>query len=506
MEKSNSIYNEHTRVLNLAMQEADSIVDHIEYLGKNVKELYSKRKAHLLSSLSTIDRKISSIMIIDNNGKLTDFVSKSKNNIYKGYDYSSAKYFKAIKNGAKDYWSEVYLSYDTNTPSISYSIRVSKKYIAVVVMNLNILNKFTEKFKNNKREYILHIASKNGQFLSYPNNPLFVSQRRNLRNTNIYEKYIKNGFDHTQLKFLDSDQQEAIGLYGISKKLGWYIIVQERYDTLFKTFNQLMLTIALLIVGLLAVVIYFSLKLSKSILKPLDNLNESIANISSGKKVENIKLSDYVELNHLAKNFLLMQKKIKAREDQNREQDKKLHDNVKMVQMGEMIGNIAHQWRQPLSVISTASSGMKAQKEFGVLTDEIFFKNCDLIVDQTLHLSKTIDIFRDFIKEKKDKKEVVLQERLDSVLEILSSTLQSKHIKLINNIDYKNKIYITMVLGELSQVIINILNNAKDIIVEKNITNPAIEICCEKKKDEGDQRQEKIEGNGSRAVGEYPLK
>ena len=68
-----------------------------------------------------------------------------------------------------------------------------------------------------------------------------------------------------------------------------------------------------------------------------------------------------------------------------------------------MLGNIAHQWRQPLSVITTAATGMKVQKEFGTLDDETINRSVDTITDSALYLSKTIDDFRNFSKEIKQK-------------------------------------------------------------------------------------------------------
>ena len=58
----------------------------------------------------------------------------------------------------------------------------------------------------------------------------------------------------------------------------------------------------------------------------------------------------------------------------NKEKEKLLFEQSKMASMGEMIENIAHQWRQPLSMISTSASGLKIQKEYSMLTDQIFFK------------------------------------------------------------------------------------------------------------------------------------
>ncbi|MCK5111642.1 MAG: HAMP domain-containing histidine kinase, partial [Arcobacteraceae bacterium] len=133
-------------------------------------------------------------------------------------------------------------------------------------------------------------------------------------------------------------------------------------------------------------------------------------------------------------------------------------------------------WRQPLSVISTVASGMQVEKSYGLLSDERFENSCEAIIRNTDYLSKTIDTFRNFIKEEKELKEVVIQDRINIALDITQPTLKGAQINLVNNIDYNNKISIFITVGELSQVIINIINNAKDILLEKNIEEPTITI------------------------------
>ncbi|MGB0990450.1 MAG: histidine kinase dimerization/phospho-acceptor domain-containing protein, partial [Halarcobacter sp.] len=118
--------------------------------------------------------------------------------------------------------------------------------------------------------------------------------------------------------------------------------------------------------------------------------------------------------------------------------DKQLLEQMKLAQMGEMIGNIAHQWRQPLSTISTAASGLKMKHEFDMLEKDDIPEFTDTIVTNTKYLSETIDTFRDFIKEEKETKEIVIQERIDETLKIVRASLENSHIKLINNIDYEN--------------------------------------------------------------------
>jgi len=97
-----------------------------------------------------------------------------------------------------------------------------------------------------------------------------------------------------------------------------------------------------------------------------------------------------------------------------RDKDKLLFEQSKLASMGDMIGNISHQWRQPLSVISTIATGMKMQKEFGILNDEKFYKNCDTINTQAQYLSKTIDDFKDFIKGDREKSLFTLKDTINS--------------------------------------------------------------------------------------------
>ncbi|MGB3752248.1 MAG: transporter substrate-binding domain-containing protein, partial [Arcobacteraceae bacterium] len=154
------------------------------------------------------------------------------------------------------------------------------------------------------------------------------------------------------------------------------------------------------------------------------------------------------------------EKELKAKE-------KLLVDQAKLVSMGEMIGNIAHQWRQPLSVISTGATGMKAQKTYGVLTDDTFNHTCDMINDNAQYLSKTIDDFKNFIKGDRTKKIFNLQKNIDSFLHLVEGTIKTHDIILIQ--DTKEDININGYENELIQCFINIFNNAKDALNENHI-------------------------------------
>lgn len=167
---------------------------------------------------------------------------------------------------------------------------------------------------------------------------------------------------------------------------------------------------------------------------------------------------------------------------ENEIKEKLLFEQAKMVQMGEMIGNIAHQWRQPLNSISASSSGLVLKKNLNILSDEDFFELTSHITQSAEFLSETVNVFRNFIKEKKEIRELILQDRINIALNIIAFTLKSKHINIVNRIDYDNPIKMKMFVGELEQVLINIINNAKDALIEKKVNNPIIEISLKNEK------------------------
>jgi PAS domain S-box-containing protein len=148
------------------------------------------------------------------------------------------------------------------------------------------------------------------------------------------------------------------------------------------------------------------------------------------------------------------------------------------VSMGEMIGNIAHQWRQPLSVISAASTGLLIQKELNTITDEILTESCKAIERNTQYLSDTIDDFRSFIKGDRSKTLFNLTTTIESFLKLMESTVKKYHIRII--LDLEKNIIIDGYSNDLMQCLINIFNNSKDAFLENKIENSFIFIKSSK--------------------------
>jgi two-component system, NtrC family, sensor kinase len=167
-------------------------------------------------------------------------------------------------------------------------------------------------------------------------------------------------------------------------------------------------------------------------------------------------------ISQILKNYFLQYNTMILKEiHQNNEKDKILYQQSKMASMGEMISNIAHQWRQPLSMITSLASGVKVQKMVNISTQESELKALDDIMKSAQYLSSTIDDFRDFFKPDKEKSQVKLNNIFEKIFKLLSLKHKNNDIKIIKNIE---EITLNTFENELIQVFINILNNAKDAL------------------------------------------
>ena len=183
--------------------------------------------------------------------------------------------------------------------------------------------------------------------------------------------------------------------------------------------------------------------------------------------VLSVRISKFLETR-----FAQYRNQIKEHLEEITNQQNILAQQSKMAAIGTMIGNIAHQWRQPLSLISTAATGMKLKREIGDLSDKEFNDNLEYINQSTQYLSKTIDDFRNFFKPNKEKKEFLLDEVVSKSITLIESTFKHSNIEL--EYSYEKLINIFGFPNEFSQVVLNILNNARDALLENKIENARV--------------------------------
>jgi len=151
--------------------------------------------------------------------------------------------------------------------------------------------------------------------------------------------------------------------------------------------------------------------------------------------------------------------------EKNKQQNNLMMHQSRLAQMGEMISMIAHQWRQPLAAISSTSGAINLKSQLGILDSETTIKLSNKISEYSEHLSKTIDDFREFFKSNKEKNDTSYNELVESVLGIVETSLTTKNIKLITNLNCDKKLYTYP--NEIKQVILNLIKNSEDILLDK---------------------------------------
>ncbi len=163
--------------------------------------------------------------------------------------------------------------------------------------------------------------------------------------------------------------------------------------------------------------------------------------------------------------------------EKNKQQQLLMLQQSRMAQMGEMIAMIAHQWRQPLNNLSLVSQLLVSKYKKGKLDDETveyFKENSNKQIRQ---MSRTIDDFRNFFKSEKEKQEFSLNSIIINILNMVETTFTSNDIKI--NF-YSQKEYRSLGYpNELGQAILNIINNAKDALIDKKIEDKQVNISLQ---------------------------
>lgn len=169
-----------------------------------------------------------------------------------------------------------------------------------------------------------------------------------------------------------------------------------------------------------------------------------------------------------------LEEKIQSEIDQRLEQEQILIQQSKLASMGEMIGNIAHQWRQPLAQISAIHMNMKVTYDFNKFDKKYLDEKIKEANTLTSYMSQTINDFQNFFKPQGEKELFSIKKACEDAFYIIESSLKYHGINLEFDINEDSE-----VLGyknEYSQVILNILSNAKDIFLERKTEDPKIKI------------------------------
>jgi signal transduction histidine kinase len=375
------------------------------------------------------DKNVKYLNIIDFDGEI---IFKTTENVPK---YSNSIY---IRNALALGQTTFYLEKNKNEFIVVSPVKYYETTQGALIATFNLDKILSKYIINSNDEYIEILDTQNDKLLYINNHD---------KNQKYYSYSLKNQnlslFDELNIT-LNIGKLESTYLFPIQDALKKVIIM----------------SFILILIGTL-----LSYLLAESITKPIIELYKKIENNEFNEKYQPLGTNDELEVLSLA--FHEKVKQLNQFKNEELENQKLLLEQSKMAALGEMIGNIAHQWRQPLSVISTASSGLKMKQEYGILEEDEMFSVLDSINENTQYLSKTIDDFRNFIIGKREKRLFNLSEQIDSFLSLMIGSIKTHDIHLIRN--EQTNIEINGYPNELTQCLMNIVNNSKDAFEEKGI-------------------------------------
>ena len=166
--------------------------------------------------------------------------------------------------------------------------------------------------------------------------------------------------------------------------------------------------------------------------------------------------------------------RVVERTNELREKDRLLIQQGRMAAMGEMINNIAHQWRQPLNSVGLIMQSLTLMHDAGQLDRESLESMEEQVMGLIRHMSRTIDDFRDYFKPDKQKASFHVERVVERTISLVQAAFKNRNIR--TEVITKDGPVITGFQNEYSQVLLNVLQNARDAFDKRQVGEPKVTI------------------------------
>ena len=176
-----------------------------------------------------------------------------------------------------------------------------------------------------------------------------------------------------------------------------------------------------------------------------------------------------------------LEKKVKIAIKESKYKDRAMLHQSRLARMGVMLSMIAHQWRQPLSKVSAILMQLETANKFNEANSSLIQSSVNESNKLLFYMSNTIDDFRNFFKPDKKKVDFYIKNTCEEVISLTSASISALEIEFIKDINVD--IRINGYEREFTQVILNLITNAKDALVERKIKNPKIILSVKQKND-----------------------
>ena len=197
------------------------------------------------------------------------------------------------------------------------------------------------------------------------------------------------------------------------------------------------------------------------------NFRVAMKNSKDELRYFSLKTSKITSENYIIATFTdITQEILKIQKD--KDKDRFIYQQSKIAAIADTLKNIAHQWRQPLSIISTIASGIKLQKQMKMLSDEEFNNSCDSIIYNTKKLSNTIENFTTFFNKDDNIDNISMVESINDTINFLDSIFKENSI--VCTFTYDNDFLLNCSKNDFGQAIFNIIDNS--VYALKNKKDP----------------------------------
>jgi signal transduction histidine kinase len=382
-------------------------------------------------------------------------------------------YFKPIieKKGS---WTGPYVDPDVNFEMLSYSRAVYVDGVLIGVAGADILTDDTIDIVKTMK-----IFEGSSSFLFDEKYNLIISssdldKKRYSENELQIKKYLKANLTGV-FHYLDVNEEYVLAYSKLSN--GWIIGITQPTKEVFSPTRGLVLVLTLLTLISIVITIIFGIYFARRLTKPIMNASDQLKLLEMGDYTHEIPLeflNRKDDLGEFHNAILSIQSEMKKEVDINREKDILIIYQSKQAKIGEMVGNISHQWKQPLNNINLILMNFYDDYKLKELSDEEFKSTIDKLMKIVENMADTIKDFTDFLKPNRESTKFNLTESINLALALMEASLKYNNITVELNID--ENIMLTGYQNEFSHVLFNILNNARDAILESKTESKFIKI------------------------------
>lgn len=374
----------------------------------------------------------------------------------------------------KGTWTGPYVDSDVNLEMLSYSRAVYVNDVLIGVAGADILTEDTIDIVKTMK-----IFPGSNSFLYDDEKGLIISsddlnKKRYAESEQQIQKY-PEAQDSGVFRHSDLNEKYILAFSKLSN--GWIIGITQPTEEVFSPTRGLIFVLILLTLLCIVITIVFGFYFSRRLSKPIVNASDQLKLLELGDYTHDIPtefLNRKDDIGEFHNAILSIQSEMKKEADLNREKDIMLIYQSKQAKIGEMVGNISHQWKQPLNTINLILLNLYEEYQLNELTEEEFKATIDKLMNIVRNMSETIKDFTDFLKPNRAITEFDLRESIDLALNLMEASLKYHGIIVEVNVDTGLKL--SGYQNEFSHVLFNILNNARDAILESNVGQKLIQI------------------------------